>query len=403
MAEAKIQKALDAYYSGDRDGAAKLLKQLSASNDGSKPPAGLSPMDEASFHELAGGLAMDRGDIENAAKSFKAMCEREEAAKGDKSSLGTSYGKLGEALAALRKTDDAVAAFEKGAALKEEAKAPPASCLNLYLQFGQVLSAAGRNQQAAPWLRKALKAGQETKQDDATLAHLHFFLGESLKPTLAQKHATHKFQNVVREVQKEQTGKSGDADAAQVKALNELQLEAETSYNTAIKLGEKVKLPAPVMLQMQRGLAEVYHDGGKAVPAVMARRKAVKLADDAKVEPLTRGFIWHGLAESLKDLGQTAEAVKTYETAIKHKQGGKADGVSLGKTYFGLGEALVGEQRLEPALEAIRNAIKNEEAAAKPDKAQRLGRYYNMLGMVLQASGKEKEAAEALAKGKSQG
>ncbi|MCC6573984.1 MAG: tetratricopeptide repeat protein [Planctomycetes bacterium] len=396
MADANIQKALDAYYSGDRDTAGKLLKQLAASTDGSKPPAGLSALDESSFHELAGSLAMDRGDLENAVKSFKLMVEREESAGGDKNNLATSYGKLGEALASFGKTDDAVAAFEKGCVLKEEANAPAPSRVNLYLQYGQVLLHASRNQKAAEWLRKALKAGNESKQDDGTLAHLNFFLGEALKPTLAQLHATRKFQEVVRQVQQEQTGKSGNEDAQQKKILDGWQAEAENCYNTAIKLAEKVKLPAPTILQMQRGLAEVYHDGGKPVPAVMARRKAVKLSDEAKVDPLARGFIWHGLAESLKELGQNAEAVKTYEGAIKHKQAGKADGVSLAKSYFGLGEALIGEQKLDPAVEAIRAAIKHEDGAAKPDKQQRLSKYYNTLGMVLQAAGKEKEAEEAL-------
>ncbi len=400
MADANIQKALDAYYGGDRNSAANLLKQISPSTDASKPPAGLDAADEAAFHEVAGSLALDRGDVENAVKSFKFMVEREEAAGGDKSSLGTSYGKLADALAAFGKIDEAVAAFERGAALKDAANAPAASRVNLYYRYGETLLRAGRHGKAAEWLRKALKAAQESKQDDGTLAYLNFFLGEALKPTLAIQHATHKYQDMVRQVQKEQTGKAGEADPASVKALNDMQLEAETAYNTAIKLGEKVKLEAQVLLQMQRGLAEVYHDGGKAVPAVMARRKAVKIADEARIEPLTRGFICHGLAESLKELGQAQEAVKTFEMAIKHKQAGKADGVSLGKSFFGLGESLIGEQKLDAALDAIKQAIAHEESAEKPDKRQRLGKYYNTLGMALHAAGKEAEAEEALKKAK---
>src|SRR5690606_37033219 len=98
-------------------------------------------------------------------------------------------------------------------------------------------------------------------------------------------------------------------------------------------------------LQVQRGMAEAYHDAGRFVKGVMQRKKLIQMAEKSKVEPLELAYMVHGLAESHKEMGQLPEAVEAYRKAISLKEKHGADKVSQGKSWYALGEVYSGQKK----------------------------------------------------------
>ena len=119
-----------------------------------------------------------------------------------------------------------------------------------------------------------------------------------------------------------------------------------------------------------------------------------------EVDPLELGYMYHGLGESQREMGQVPEAIESYRKAISQKDKGKADAVSLGKTWYSMGECLAGGKKWDAALEALTKA-KDLEADSKAEDDNhrvRLKKYWNTLGLALQAAGKEDEGKAAVAK-----
>jgi tetratricopeptide (TPR) repeat protein len=202
-------------------------------------------------------------------------------------------------------------------------------------------------------------------------------------------------------VQKQMQGASPPPQVA----ILEKQLEGEFKdllelYRKAGEHAAEADMPEDFRLQVQRSMAEAYHDAGRYVKGVMQRKKLLQMAEQQKVDPLELGFMYHGLGESQKEMGQAAEAAESYRKALGLKEKHGADDVSLGKSWFALGECYAGQKKLEPALDAARKAIQHEEVAgAEDDNARvRIKKYWHTLGLLLQTAGKEEEAKEALEK-----
>jgi tetratricopeptide (TPR) repeat protein len=201
-----------------------------------------------------------------------------------------------------------------------------------------------------------------------------------------------------------QKGMQGMAPPPQLAAL-EAQLEVEFQeavelYRRAKELADKAKMPQDYQLQIQRSMSEAYHDAGRYVKGVMQRKKLIEMAEKQKIDPLELGFMYHGLGESQREMGQVPEAIDSYRKSLGFKEKGKADQVSLGKTWYSMGECLAGGKKWDAAIEAFGKARDLEDASKAEDDNHRvrLKKYWNTLGLALQADGKEEDGKAAIAK-----
>lgn len=400
MSHEKLEAAVNDYYAGHAKAAEVTLRQLSPNKEQIEMPGNLSPLDEALWYEVMGNLALDKGEFPASIQYFERMIEREQAGGGDKNGLANSYCRLGEAQAAGKQLQNAVISFNKAVDLKEEIKAPPASCVNLFFRYGEALLLGDKHEDAAQWFRKAIAAAEAAQSDDETLAHLWFHLGRALKPLAQQLDTSLKFQEAVAGVQQATTGKAQAVPPELKKRLADWNTEGEKAFNTALKFAEKAGMPLTKRIQMQRGLAEMLYIAGKAMPSVMARRKAIKMAEDAHEDPLAVAHLHHGLGESLSQLNQHDEAIKSFQASIKGKEKGKAEAHILAKSWFGLAEACAVAGRKKEAEEAFRKAVEFEEKSEVRDdgKGDRLTKYHHALGTFLDSIGKKDEAKKYLQK-----
>lgn len=395
MAYDEIEAALEALYSGDIDGAESALRKIGG--DDLTPPDGLAPVDEAAFHEGVGGIHLAQGNAEPSVASYRKMIELEEKGDVDKNGHATSWGKLGEALLTAGEHEEGIEAFDKAVALKEEADAPLPSRLNLSYQYATSLFQNGKHIEAAAQFDKALELAEEAGADDATLATLIMYKAESLKHKIAPMQAS------IR-VQKEMQGANAPPQIAQLEAQLEVQFkQAIELYRRAKDLAGKANMPEDFQLQIQRSMSEAYHDAGRYVKGVMQRKKLIEMAEKQGVAPLEIAFMWHGLGESQREMGQVPEAVESYRKAITLKEKNDAENVSLGKTWYSMGECYAGGEKWDPALEALIKAKDLEEnsGAEDPNHIGRLRKYWNTLGLAMQAAGKEEEGKLACEKANS--
>ncbi|MCA8912526.1 MAG: tetratricopeptide repeat protein, partial [Planctomycetes bacterium] len=199
----------------------------------------------------------------------------------------------------------------------------------------------------------------------------------------------------------------GMSPPPQLAAL-EAQLEVEFKeavelYRRAKELAEKAKMPEDFQLQIQRSMSEAYHDAGRYVKGVMQRKKLIQMAEQQKVDPLELGYMYHGLGESQREMGQVPEAIESYRKSLHLKEKAGADDVSLGKTQYSMGECLAGGNKWDAAIEAFSKARDLEEKSEADDDNHkvRLKKYWNTLGLALQANGKEEEGKAAVEKANS--
>ena len=150
-------------------------------------------------------------------------------------------------------------------------------------------------------------------------------------------------------------------------------------------------------------MSEAYHDAGRYVKGVMQRKKLIQMAEKQRVEPLELGFMYHGLGESQREMGQIPEAIESYRKSLSLKEKGEADKVSLGKTWYSMGECLAGGNKWDAAIDAFTKARDLEEASEAEDENHKVRRkkYWNTLGLALQAAGKEEEGKAAIEKAES--
>ena len=395
MAHEQIDAALETFYSGDTDGAETALKAIGAGK--LEPPAGLPPLDEAAFWEGVGGVQLAREDAKASAEAFRKMIELEEKGQADPNGHATSWAKLGESLAQLDQIDEAIEAFNKGVTLKTECKAPAASRLNLVYAYAECMFRRKRYKEAGEQFDAAIELGKEAGVDDATMATLIMYRAESIKHKIGPMQAS------VR-VQKEMQGMAPPPQIAVLEKQLEVEFQhAVDLFRQAKDLAEKAKMPQDFMLQIQRSMSETYHDAGRFVKGVMQRKKLIQMAEEQKLDPLEIGYMYHGLGESQREMGQVPEAIDSYRKAIGLKEKGKAGEVSLGKSWYSMGECLAGGNKWDPAIEAFKKARDLEEAGNAEDENHRvrIKKYWNTLGLALNASGKEEEGKEAVAKAES--
>lgn len=392
MAHAQIDEALELFYNGETSNAEVLLQQVGGGR--LEPPADLAPLDAAAFLEGVGGIALARQQGQDAVNAFRRMIELEEKGGADPSGHATSYAKLGEALALSDKLDEAIEAFNTAAAKKEQCAAPAQSRLNTVYAYAECMFRNGRPKEAAEQFERAIQLAGQAGADDATMATLTLYRADSIKQKIAPMQASVKVQK----------GMQGASAPPQI-AILERQLEAEFQqiaelYRKAGELAEKAGMPADFKLQIQRSMAEAYHDAGRFVKGVMQRKKLIQQAEAQKVDPLELAYMYHGLAESHKEMGQMPEAVEAYRKSIRLKEQHKADSVSQGKSWYALGEVLAGGKKWDAAIEALTKARELEETSGATDDNHklRLEKAWHTLGMVLQAAGKEAEGKAALEK-----
>jgi tetratricopeptide (TPR) repeat protein len=398
MSREKLEAAVNDYYAGHAKAAEVVLRQLSPNPEVIEIPGKLGPLEEAMWYEVMGNLSLDKGEFPASIQYFERMIEREQAGGGDKNGLANSYCRLGEAQAAGKQLQNAVISFNKAVDLKEQAKAPPAARVNLFFRYGEALLLGDKHEEAADWFRKSIAAAEAAKSDDETIAHLWFHLGRALKPLSQQLDTSLKFQEAVAGVQQAQTGKSQAVPTELKKKLGAWNAEGEKAFNNALKFAEKAGMPLPKRIQMQRGLAEMLYVAGKAMPSVMARRKAIKMAEDAHEEPMAIAHLHHGLGESLSQLNQHDEAIKSFQAALKLKEKAKAEAHIMAKSWFGLAEAYAVAGRKKEAEEGFRKAVDFEEKSEVKDdgKADRLTKYHHALGTFLDSIGKKEEGKKYL-------
>lgn len=392
MAHPKIDEALELFYNGDTAAAEVILQEVGSGK--LEPPAGLPPLDEAAFLEGVGGIQLVREQGAEAAASFRKMIAAEEKGGAEPNGHATSWAKLGEALALTDALDDAIEAFTKAVKLKEECNAPAGSKLNVLFKYAECLFHRGKYKEAGEQFAKAAEVAEKAGEDAATLANLVLYRAESLKHMMAPMQAS------VR-VQKGMQGVSAPPQVAILEQQLEGQFkEAIDLYKKAEEFASKAGLPDSFKLQIQRSLAETYHDAGRFVKGVMQRKKLVQQAEAQKLPPLELGFMYHGLGESQKEMGQHAEAADSFRRAISLKEKGEADKVSLGKSWFSLGETLGAAKKMDAAIEAFTKARDLEEASQATDDNHRtrLKKYWSTYGLCLQANGKEEEGKAAQAK-----
>jgi len=392
MAHAQIDAALETLYSGDTDGAQKALTAIGGGK--LRPPEGLAPLDEAAFWEGIGGIALAREDAKSAAEAFRKMIDLEVKGEADAAGHATSWAKLGEALALTDAIDESMEAYKKAVKLKTECKAPPHSLLNVVFKFAESLFHKGKFKEAGEQFAEATALAEKAAADAATLANLVLYQAESIKHKIGPMQAS------VR-VQKGMQGMSPPPQLATLEAQLEVEFQqAVELFRRAKELAEKAGMPPEFMLQIQRSTSEAYHDAGRFVKGVMQRKKLIEMAEKQKVDPLELGYMYHGLGESQKEMGQVPEAIESYRKSLSYKDKGKADQVSLGKTWYAMGECLAGGQKWDAAIDAFSKARDLEEAAkAADDNARvRIKKYWNTLGLALQACGKADEGKAAIDK-----
>jgi tetratricopeptide (TPR) repeat protein len=392
MAHAKIDAALETLYSGDVDGAFNALKAIGGGK--LHPPDGLAPLDEAAYLEGVGGIQLAKKEPKAAVEAYRKMIDLEAKGKADASGHATSYAKLGEALAQADDVDKAIEAFNKAVSMKRECKAPASSQLNVVFKYAECLFHKRKFKEAGEQFAEATKLAETAGVDDATMSNLVLYRAESIKNKIGPMQASVRVQK----------GMQGMAPPPQLAVL-EQQLEVEFQeavelYRRAKELAEKAKMPPEYLLQIQRSTSEAYHDAGRFVKGVMQRKKLIEMAEKQKVDPLELGYMYHGLGESQREMGQVPEAVESYRKSLSHKEKGKADQVSLGKTWFSMGECLAGGKKWDAALDAFTKARDLEEASKAEDDNHRvrLKKYWNTLGLALQAAGKEEDGKAAVAK-----
>ncbi|MCC7508120.1 MAG: tetratricopeptide repeat protein [Planctomycetes bacterium] len=395
MAHAKIDEALELFYQGETSGAEVILQEVGGGK--LEPPADLHPLDAAAFWEGVGGIALAREKAQDAVNAFRKMIELEEKGGADANGHATSYAKLGEALARTDKLDYAIEAFNTAASKKEACGAPPESQFNVTYRYAECMFRSGRPKEAGDQFAKAVKLAEQVGVDDATMSTLTLYLADSIKQKIAPMQASVKVQK----------GMQGASAPPQI-AILEKQLEGEFQqiaelYRKAGDLAEKAKMPADYKLQIQRNMAEAYHDAGRFVKGVMQRKKLIQQAEANKVAPLEIAYMLHGLAESHKEMGQMPEAVEAYRKSIRLKEQQNADKVSQGKSWYALGEVLAGGEKWDQAIEALTKARELEEASAATDENHklRLKKAWHTLGLVLEAAGKKEEGKAAQEKAES--
>ena len=392
MAHQQIDAALETFYSGDTDGAEAALKAIGGGK--LEPPAGLQPLDEAAYWEGIGGIQLAREDAKGSAEAFRKMIELEEKGKADPNGHATSWGKLGEALSKTDQIDAAIEAFNKAVAMKTECKAPTASRLSLTYSYAECMFRSGRYKEAGEQFDSAIELAKEAGVDDATMATLVLYRAESIKHKIGPMQASVRVQK----------GMQGMSPPPQIAVL-EKQLEVEFQqaielYRRAKELAEAAKMPEDFQLQIQRSMSEAYHDAGRYVKGVMQRKKLIQMAEQQKLDPLELGYMYHGLGESQREMGQVPESIESYRKSLSLKEKGEADKVSLGKTWYSMGECLAGGMKWDAALEALGKARDLEEESNAEDENHkvRLKKYWNTLGLAMQAAGKEEEGKAAIAK-----
>lgn len=395
MAHEKIDAALETFYTGDTEGAETALKEIGGGK--LEPPAGLEPLDEAAYFEGIGGIRLAQEDAKGAAVAFRKMIELETTGEADPNGHATSWSKLGEALAKTDALDEAIEAFDKAVAMKKECAAPTASTLNVVYTYAECLFHGGKYKEAGEQFGNAVELAKKAGADDATLATLVLYQAESLKHKIAPMLASVRVQK----------GMEGMAPPPQLAVL-EKQLEGESAegielYRRAKELAEKANMPKEFQLQIQRSMSEAYHDAGRYVKGVMQRKKLIKMAEEQKVDPLELGFMYHGLGESQREMGQVPEAIDSYRKSLTLKEKGEADKVSLGKTWYSMGECLAGGNKWDAAIDAFSKSRDLEESSGAEDENHkvRLKKYWNTLGLALQAHGKEEEGKAAVEKAES--
>ena len=129
MAHAKIDEALELFYSGDTAGAEVVLQE--AGGGKLEPPAQLPSLDAAAFYEALGGIKLAKQDAEGAVAAFRQMIELEAKGGADAGGHATSHAKLGEALAAANQHEESIKTFDKAVQMKEAAGAGPDNLLNM--------------------------------------------------------------------------------------------------------------------------------------------------------------------------------------------------------------------------------------------------------------------------------
>lgn len=386
MADAKIDAALESLYSGDVDGCKSALKAIGT--DDNTAPDGLDPLDEAAFYEGLGGIALAREDGAAAVVAYQKMIELESSVDVDTLAHGTSYAKLSEAHLLAGDFDPGQEAFNKALELKKDG--PAASLLNIAFTFGETLFHGGKFKDAAETFEKALKYAAESEADASTLAVLQLYNADSWKNHIAPLEGSVRLQE------------STQGGSPQIQAFKK-QLEGPFAlalelFKAAKVSAETAKMPADFQLQVQRSLAELYHDAGKYVKGVMHRKKVIKMATELGIEPLELAFMHHGLGESQKEMRQIPDAVESFKKAISLKEKADADNVSIGKSCYSAGECYAGMEKLDAAQSAFEKARDLEAASEADDENHltRLRKYWYMLGRTLEAAGKEEESKAAI-------
>ncbi|MEZ5991422.1 MAG: tetratricopeptide repeat protein [Planctomycetota bacterium] len=395
MAHEKIDAALETFYAGDTDGAEAALKEIGGGK--LEAPAGLEPLDEAAYYEGIGGIQLAREDAKGAAEAYKKMIELEAKGEADANGHATSWAKLGEALAQTNELEEAIEAFDKAVAMKTECEAPTSSKLNVVYKYAECLFHGRKFQEAGAQFDNAIELAKEAGVDDGTMATLVLYRAESIKHKIGPMQASVRLQK----------GMDGVAPPPQLAAL-EASLDVEFKqavelYRRAKELAAQANMPEEFQLQIQRSMSEAYHDAGRYVKGVMQRKKLIQMAEQQKVDPLELGYMYHGLGESQREMGQVPEAIESYRKSLSHKAKAGADNVSLAKTQYSLGECLAGGNKWDAAIEAFTKARDLEESSEAEDDNHkiRMKKYWNTLGMALQASGKEEEGKAAIEKAES--
>ncbi|MEE9311845.1 MAG: hypothetical protein V3V10_05460 [Planctomycetota bacterium] len=386
MADAKIDAALELLYSGDVDGCEAALKEIGSGK--LEAPGGLDPLDEAAFNEGVGGISLAREDGAAAVAAFQKMIDLESSVDIDVLAHGTSYAKLSEAHLMAGDFEPGQTAFVKALELKKDG--PAASLLNIAFTFGETLFHGGKFKDAAETFEKALKYAAEAGVDAPTLAVLQLYNADSWKNHIAPLEGSVRLQESTQ-------GGSPQIQAFKRQLEGQFKLALEL-YKTAKVSAETANMPADFKLQIQRSLAELYHNAAKYVKGVMHRKKVIKMATEHGVEPLELAYMHHGLGESQKEMRQIPDAVESFKKAISYKEKAKADNVSQGKSWFSAGECYAGMDKLDAAQTAFEKArdLEADSNADDENHLTRLRKYWYMLGRTLQAAGKEEEGQEAI-------
>lgn len=390
MSHAKIDEALELFYSGDSAGAEVLLQE--AGNGKLEPPPHLPPLDEAAFFEALGSIRLVKKDAAGAESAFRRMIELEAKGGAEAGGHATSHAKLGEALALADKHEESLKTFDKAVEMKLAAGAAADSLLGMLYRYSETLFHKGKYKDAADRFEKAAHYAEKSGATDEAMANILLYQAEALKHYSAPLFSSMRMQKNMQ-----------GGNAAQVKYLEQelegMYRKAIAGYQHAAESAEKAGANAALKLQIQRAMAEMHHDAGRFVKAVMARKKVIQLAETLKLPPLELGFMHHGLGESTKEMNQPAEAADSYRKSIALKDKGGADAVSMGKSWYALGECLGASKKLDAALEAFTKArdLEDKSGATDENHKMRRKRYWGAVAMCLEAAGKTEEAKTAKA------